>query len=268
MRIPFPKALSFVLLATTILLLAAKQSAETGPVLMEWRVGDTIRKALVYIPVNAKPNPTPVIFDFHGHGGTMQAVYKSHAFEKLWPDAIYICPQGLNTPGQLTDPDGKRAGWQSRSGILGDRDLKFFDEMLKTLQKDYKVDNKRIYATGHSNGGGFTYLLWAARSDIFAAVAPSSSSSRVIAQLKPKPMLHIMGEKDPLVKPEWQKITIAQVMKLNQCEADGKEIGQYLKHYSSKSGNDVELYVHPGGHTFPTGATVAIVNFFKQQVKK
>jgi polyhydroxybutyrate depolymerase len=31
------------------------------------------------------------------------------------------------------------------------------------MKQDYRVDEQRIYATGHSKGGAFTYLLWAAR---------------------------------------------------------------------------------------------------------
>ena len=54
------------------------------------------------------------------------------------------------------------------SGDQGDRDLKFFDEVLSTLKKEYKVDANRVYATGHSNGGAFTYLLWGERGDVFA----------------------------------------------------------------------------------------------------
>ena len=34
----------------------------------------------------------------------------------------------------------------------------------------FKIDEKRVYATGHSNGGGFTYLLWTCRPDAFAAL--------------------------------------------------------------------------------------------------
>ncbi|MEJ5995100.1 hypothetical protein WG904_11785 [Pedobacter sp. Du54] len=40
---------------------------------------------------------------------------------------------------------------------MNGRDLQFFDAMRKTFKQDYKVDGKRIYATWHSNGGGFTY---------------------------------------------------------------------------------------------------------------
>src|SRR6185312_14576906 len=130
---------------------------------MQWKVGDTTRRAIIYVPGTAKSQPTPVVFVFHGHGGNMQNMFRSRGFDKLWPEAIIVCPQGLNTPGQLTDPEGKLPGWQKAVGDMGDRDLHFFDAMLRSLQRDYKVDSRRIYATGHSNGGGFSYLLWAAR---------------------------------------------------------------------------------------------------------
>ena len=88
----------------------------------------------------------------------------------------------------------------SAPGDYDDRDLKFFDAVLARLKQDYRVDAKRIYATGHSNGGGFSYLLWLTRGDVFAAVAPCAAVAKYAAQLKPKPAMHIAGEKDPLVK--------------------------------------------------------------------
>src|SRR5437879_3135930 len=97
------------------------------------------------------------------------------AYHTVWPEAVVVYPRGLNTPGRLTDPEGKKPGWQFAVGDHGDHDLKLFDAMLASLQQDYHTDGKRIYATGHSNGGGFTYLLWAARSDRFAAFAPSGA---------------------------------------------------------------------------------------------
>src|SRR5205807_6459299 len=122
----------------------------------------------------------------------------------------------LPTPGKLTDPDGKRPGWQFTPTDQGERDLKFFDEMLRTVRKDYKVDEKRVYATGHSNGGRFTYVLWAARGETFAAVAPSGSpAGRLFKDLKPKPCLHLAGETDPLVKYDGQKLTMEQVRNIN-----------------------------------------------------
>ena len=56
--------------------------------LMQWTVNDTVREAMVYIPENAKTTSTPIIFVFHGHGGTMGNMARSRGFEKLWPEAI------------------------------------------------------------------------------------------------------------------------------------------------------------------------------------
>ncbi len=38
----------------------------------QWKVGEDSREALVYIPPTAKTTPSPVVFAFHGHGGTMR----------------------------------------------------------------------------------------------------------------------------------------------------------------------------------------------------
>ncbi|MDF3078457.1 MAG: hydrolase [Sphingobacteriaceae bacterium] len=241
---------------------------DTSPQVMTWKVGDSIRQALVYIPASAKNKAAPLIFNFHGHGGRMQRAY-DQGFQKLWPEAIVVCPQGLNTPGALSDKEGKRSGWQNIPEIAKNRDLQFFDVMLKSLQTQYKVDKNRIYATGHSNGGWFTYLLWAVRGDVFAAVAPSSAIVGAYTPLlKPKPAMHIMGEKDPLVKPAMQLVSINSILRLNQCEKEGEEIGRYTKYYESKSGNPVVTFIHPGGHVYSPEAAAAVVNFFKGQVKK
>ena len=176
--------------------------------------------------------------------------------------------QGLNTPGQLTDPQGKVPGWQKSPGDMQDRDIHFFDEILKTMHHDYKIDDKRIYVTGHSNGGGFTYLLWAMRGDVFAAVAPSSALAlKVVSMLKPKPALHIMGEQDPLVKPEWQKMMYTKVLQIDKCSSAGQPYAPNATLYPSSIGTPVVLYIHPGGHVYPAEANTVVIQFFKSQVK-
>jgi polyhydroxybutyrate depolymerase len=198
----------------------------------------------------------------------MENMFRSRGFDKLWPEAIIVCPQGLNTPGQLTDQQGNLPGWQKAPGDMNDRDLHFFDAMLATLHQDYMVDDKRIYATGHSNGGGFTYLLWATRGDVFAAVAPSSAvAARVANQLKPKPAMHIMGENDPLVKPEWQRAMCQKVLQINSCSTTGQSYDTNATLYPSATNNPVVLYVHPGGHVYPPEANAVVIKFFKSIVK-
>lgn len=232
----------------------------------EWTVDGVSREAIIHIP--AGTNSAPVLFAFHGHGGNMNQAARSFGYHTNWPEAIVIYPQGLKTPCRLTDPEGKRNGWQMDTGGQSDRDLKFFDAMLESLKKDYKVDSKHIYATGHSNGGAFSYLLWAARGDILAAVAPSAAAlnPKLTLRLKPKPVLHVAGENDTLVKFEWQKLMINAILKANQCDPDtGKSWDKNCTIYTSKVKTPVVTFIHSGTHNFPVEAPALIVKFFKAQ---
>lgn len=244
-------------------------AAETLPAgFQRWelQVNGVARTALVYAPASAKEKAAPVVFVFHGHGGNMGNAARTFAMHQQWPAAIAVYPQGLNTPGRLTDPEGKKPGWQSGVGAQEDRDLKFFDALLAKLKQDFQVDAKRIYSTGHSNGGGFTYLLWAERGEVFAAVAPSASAAarRQGENLKPKPAMHLAGENDPLVKYEWQQATMTAVRKLNGCDADGKPWDKLCTEYPSKTGTPFVAFIHPGGHEFHRDAPALIAKFFQQ----
>ncbi len=231
---------------------------------MDFTVADVARTAWVYVPASAKTSSTPVVFVFHGHGGNARQVARGFAIERHWPEAIVVYMQGLNTPGKLTDPEGKLPGWQSAMGDQGDRDLKFFDAVLARLKQDCKVDTKRIYSTGHSNGGGFTYLLWLARGNIFAAVAPSAAAAKYAGQLSPKPAMHLAAENDMLVKFEWQKLTMDTLRKVNGCAATGEPWGQQCTLYPSTGGTPFVSFIYPGGHQFNSSAPALIVKFFKE----
>ena len=241
--------------------------SDAAPLRREWKVDGVTRDALVYAPSSATNKPTPVIFAFHGHGGTMQRAARMFDYQTQWPEAIVVYMQGLNTPGRLTDPEGKKPGWQKWQGDQDDRDLKFFDTVLASLKSDYRVDTNRVYATGHSNGGGFTYLLWAERADVFAAFAPSASAAGTRVQLKKaKPVLHLAAKNDPLVKYEWQEDTIERARSLNQC-ASGNPSGDRCTLYPSKVGAPVVTFLHLGAHAFPSEAPSLIVKFFKEHAR-
>jgi len=256
-------AFALILSAETILLAANPLQSR------QWTVENLTRQALVFAPPQAKTNSCPMVFVFHGHGGSMNHSARSFPLHTHWPEAIVVYPQGLKTPAPLVDPEGRLSGWQFSIGELGDRDLKFFDVMLESLSKEYRVDKKRIYATGHSNGGFFSYLLWAARGTNLAATAPCAAAfgPGILAHLKPKPVMHVAGTQDPLVWFFWQNATIQSLRQLNKC-GESRPWGDNATEYISSIGCPVVAYIYQGGHMLPAAVPAAVAKFFKEHPVK
>ncbi len=236
-------------------------------VLISLEVEGVKREALLFEPskTDAKSKP-PLVFVFHGHGGTARHASRTIAIHTQWPEAFVVYPQGLPTPGQLTDPEGKRTGWQAKPGDQSDKDLKFYDTLLGNLSSKHKTGN--VYITGHSNGGGFTYLLWGARGDTIQAIAPSAAGIRAIAGFPPKPVMHLAGKKDPLVKFAYQERVMAQVKKTNDCQEIGREWARNCTIYPSKKGNTPFVaMITDGDHQFPKEGAALISRFFQEMEK-
>jgi polyhydroxybutyrate depolymerase len=140
------------------------------------------------------------------------------------------------------------------------------------VRKKHTVDENRIYATGFSNGGGFTYLLWAARPKIFAAYAPCAAVLRPTesTKLEPAPILQIAGETDQIALFEWQQKSMTQVREINGSQSVPVDWGTGCKLYPPKTeaGAPVVTLIHPGGHIIPPHSVEMIVKFFKEHPRK
>lgn len=209
----------------------------------------------------------PVVFVFHGHGGNIRSFKSKVKMSESWPEAVVVMMQGLPAPGK-NDPDGKRNGWQKNLGELGDRDLKFFDSAFSKISKDYQLDNKRIYAMGHSNGGRFTYLLWSQRGDKFAAYGVvASPAAGLYSTMKPNHIFHVAGKADQTVPFASQWSTIQTLSKLLGCPEEPKETKGNLSLFHGSSGYDLATWIHDGGHSVPDASITAMVKFFQQHAK-
>jgi polyhydroxybutyrate depolymerase len=229
-----------------------------------WQVDGLAREALVH--ASESTDAAPLVFVFHGHGGQMGGVAKNFHIHELWREAVVIYPQGVPTPGKY-DPEGKQSGWQGAPGRRGDRDLKFFDAMLATMREKHHIDEARVYATGHSNGGGFTYLLWVARPSVLAAIAPSAVSDVTIDKALSLPVMHIAGESDKVVPFSNQESTMAEVRRVNHCASEGEPWAEDCLLYASETKTPFVSFVHPGGHQFSAKAPALIVRFFKEHAR-
>lgn len=228
---------------------------------MTWNVGGVQREALVFAPTSNAPGEThPLILAFHGHGGNMQGTSK-WGLQNRWPQAIVVYPQGLLTPSNL-DPKGHHPGWQRLPGDQGDRDLKFVDAMLASMHQEFRVDDKRIFATGFSNGAFFSFLLWIERTRTFAAYAIVAGSLLPEQHLPAAaPVLHIAGKTDPKVTPEKVEPTVVEERRANNATSEGQKCGPECTLYHGNA--DVKVVWHPGGHMYPPMAAQFTVEFFQ-----
>lgn len=245
---------------------AEQDRRQTGLQTVTWMVDGVSRTGLVHLPRGGTPagSGAPLVLVFHGHGGTSQQAARTFGIHSHWPEAVVIYPQGLPTPGRLTDPEGRRPGWQHAAGDQGDRDLGLVDAMMAWAREQRPIDPRRVFAAGHSNGATLTYVLWANRAADFAAFAPSSGVfGRQNVATTPKPAFVVAGRQDELVRFALQEASLRVMLRLNQAATEGKPwSGGALKH-ASPIGADVVAYIHDGGHAMPSDAGALMVKFFQ-----
>ncbi len=257
--------------ATFILLAAIAPAVRAAdPETMSWNVNGVERQAIIDAPsAEQKSGGAPLVFVFHGHGGNMHNISRTMHIQTVWPEAIVVYPQGIPTPTRI-DPAGKKDGWQRSPGEVGDRDLKFFDAMLATIRKKYEVDDDRVYATGFSNGGVFTFLLWGERPNLFAAFAPCAGPpSKGVNLSVPKPVFIVAGKQDEVVPAAERDKSIERSRALDGATGAGDSQGGDVVLYKSTKGAPVQTMLHPGGHVLPRKAPQLIVEFFQaHELKK
>lgn len=243
-----------------VALLLASVLAQTGPVDLSLTVDGVERRAIVYRS-SVTGKPAPVVFVWHGFtGGSRQAAF-SYGVHKAWPEATVVYPQGLDV--QLL---GKKApGWQIAPKTLDNRDVKFYDALLKKVEKDFQGDSHRIYTCGMSNGAIFSYVLLAERGKDFAAAAPVAGFAPPAFKGAPAvPILITHGTQDPLLKFQMAERSRDVALSNNGSGKTEKEWQPgYVLYTPVSRGNEVVWHVHDGGHTWPSGTTEAIVKFFK-----
>ena len=225
---------------------------------MQWQVAGETREAIVHAPESSGEQPAPLVLAFHGFGDNMQNFQYTN-IHGAWPDAVVVYFQGLPRRRGLL-------GWQvERDGR--DRDLQLVDAALRSLRETYRIDDDRIYATGYSNGGMFTYLLWAERPDVFAAYAPVAARLRPsVRPAQARPVLHVGGERDRVVSFADQQAAIEVAIEVNGVEA-ATSCGAGCTAYGAGTAAPVMTWIHNGAHVYPRGTSEIIVAFLREHAR-
>lgn len=119
------------------------------------------REFIVHVPTGAS-GAVPVLFSLHGEGGHYTHDVQNYDGTADDNKFIVVYPQGLE--GRV---NGQR-GWLSTGKY--NEDVKFFEDIIEWLDKNYLIDRNRIYMTGYRNGAAMTYST-AFTTDRFAGFA-------------------------------------------------------------------------------------------------
>lgn len=266
----------------TILSMLMAQPSALGPGdhIRTLTVGDLKRTYLVHVPKSYDgTKPFPLVLVYHGGGSNAEQMVKfcgrnetadKHGFIAVYPNGTGRLEKAL-----LTFNGGNCCGYAMTNKI---DDVEFTRALLDDLAKAVKVDAKRVYATGMSNGGIMSYLLASELSDRIAAIAPVGGpmGTEKCNPKRPLSVIHFHGTDDEFAPFKGGKgkgvsgtdfysvdHSIKTWMKANGCKEepvtvdlpdkakDGTKVTR--KTYGGgKDGAEVVLVVIEGaGHTWP-----------------
>ena len=187
----------------------------------------------------------PVVFDVHG--------YTSWADEQLTRSKW---GQMADKEGFVViDPEGVNKSWNAGSCCGGNNqdDVGFFRAIVKKATADLCIDSKRVYVSGHSNGGAMTYRLGCEAADIFAAIAPVCGWMTIsnCNPARPIPVLAIRGLNDSTVTINTADGDITEWLSNDQCSRTPVTTSGVCKTYTACAAGTQVMDCRPrGGHDF------------------
>jgi len=211
---------------------------------------------------------------FHGALGNGRTVEWDTSMSKKADSegfmVVYPYGTGYGSKMFLFSNAGSCCGRASQRNV---DDIAFIRAMIDDLKKNYNVDNKRIYATGCSNGGMFAYRVACELGDQIAAVAPVEACmmwkpQKVASAVS---VLALNGTRDTVVPYEggtghylFHKVectSAAECIKFwaeqDGCNPDPKRemFGAIVKetYAGGKDGTEVCLYTLQNRHGWPMG---------------
>jgi polyhydroxybutyrate depolymerase len=247
-------------------------------------VGDLMRTYYLHVPPSLpKDRALALVLMFHGGGGTPAFAERESRFSDLADQEGFLVayPQGFGK--SWNDGRGVKAIPAQRDDI---DDVGFVAALIDDASRIHKIDPKRIYATGISNGAIFSHYLADKLSSRIAAIAPVAggmpeSLERAFKPGEPVSVLILNGTKDPIVPYLGGDIALLGATRgriiateeaaskwaaHNHCESvptlevvadknpnDGC-LPKKLTYANCKVGTEVVLYRMEGaGHTWPDG---------------
>jgi polyhydroxybutyrate depolymerase len=235
------------------------------------------RSYVVRAPRAASSTPRPVVVMLHGGGGSASNGERMSGFTSLVEreGIIVVYPEGTSRRAPLyTWNAGHCCAYAMQSRV---NDVGFLDAVLDAVASEFRVDPRRVYVTGMSNGGMMAHRYARERSARVAAIAPVVASlfGDETPAAGPVAVLAINGATDELIPVDGGgtgrglaggfdgKATLPVSSQgrywatANGCTATptSERVGTVTHtRYACPAGRTVELQlVHDNGHAWPGG---------------
>lgn len=241
----------------------------------------------------------PVVFNFHGLGGTAsgQQLFSGLPAKADTAGFIVVAPQGLTTETEvLPDPIAHWNIVAAPPETGQPDDVAFIAELLDALESQLCVDSARVYSTGMSNGAQMSVRLACSLSERIAAFAPVAgvyfppvsvdiAPDESCPDTRPASIIAFHGTADPIIPfdggpgifdftfrdiddeilPQWAERNGCASVPTDEQVTKGVRLVRYEE---CDQGATVELYViEGGGHTWPAtpeiSATDLMWEFFQ-----
>ncbi len=234
------------------------------------------REYKLYVPQDC-PEDAPMVVVMHGTGGSM-----NDKALRFWQIAdkekfVVVFPQGRKIYFPVFG--GTLPGWESTGEYS--KDVDFIRQLVQEVGDEYKVDRKRVYCCGFSNGGMNTYSLTNFCTDIFAAFGsisgfPINEFHMHHVGARPVPFIHIHGKQDDFVKYSLVPVIIENMVARNGANPVAKRTsvaGKYDKNvFEATEGSFPVVYYEIDGmghndwtdNTEDGNSSQTMWNFFKQ----
>ena len=154
------------------------------------RVGAKVRTYRLFVP-RVRARRAPLVVALHG-GGSRETGQRFAEVLKFDAEAavrgfVVVYPDALG--GRFN------AGGCCNRGVT---DVRFVDRLLARVADRHRIDRRRVFATGFSNGGFLAYTLACRRAATFAAVAGVATTevARRCRPARPVSILHFHARND------------------------------------------------------------------------
>lgn len=153
----------------------------------------------LYVPSSYEGEALPLLFNFHGGNGDIASqVTISDMRDLADTNGLFLVyPQALEDPN-----DDGSTNWLHKDPTEVD-DVFLIEAIIEAVSNEYEIDSSRIYATGYSLGGEFTYELACRLNDKIAAVVAVARTMGTAAfdncsPVHPTGVMTILGTEDSI----------------------------------------------------------------------